>query len=50
MFCNLLSSRRRELGLSQEVVAKKAGVLRSTVSRWKNNKMKGWFQLQLFLK
>ena len=36
----LLLSRRMELGLSQEMIAKKAGVLRSTVSRWENNKMK----------
>jgi transcriptional regulator with XRE-family HTH domain len=41
MLSNLLLSRRMELGLSQEMVAKRAGVLRSTVSKWENNKIKG---------
>jgi transcriptional regulator with XRE-family HTH domain len=41
MLSKLLLSRRVELGLSQEMVARKAGVIRSTVSRWENNKIKG---------
>lgn len=41
MLGQLLLSRRMELGLSQETIAKKAGVLRSTISRWENNKTKG---------
>ena len=41
MLGNLLLSKRLELGLSQEMIAEKCGVLRSTVSRWENNKLKG---------
>ncbi len=36
----LLLSRRMELGLSQEMIARKVGVLRSTVSKWENNQIK----------
>lgn len=41
MLGQLLLARRMDLGLSQEMIAKKVGVLRSTVSRWENNKIKG---------
>jgi len=41
MLRKLLLAKRRELGLSQEMVGRKVGVLRSTVSKWENNKIKG---------
>jgi len=41
MLRKLLLARRIELGLSQEMVGRRVGVLRSTVSKWENNKIKG---------
>jgi transcriptional regulator with XRE-family HTH domain len=41
MLYKILVTRRFELGLSQESIAQKAGVLSSTVSKWENNKIKG---------
>jgi transcriptional regulator with XRE-family HTH domain len=41
MLSNLLLARRIELGLSQEMIARKVGVRGSTVSKWETNKIKG---------
>ena len=41
MLSELLLFRRMELGLSQGMVAKKAGVTISAVSKWENNGIKG---------
>ena len=46
---NIIRSRRRELGLSQEELAKKCGVSRQTVNAIENNKYDPTFSLAFSL-
>lgn len=37
-FCIIVKRTRKELGLSQEQLARELGVIFSTINRWKNEK------------
>ena len=45
MLGDLLVRQRLKLGISQDKIARKAGVTPSTVSRWENNKISGPFSI-----